>query len=143
MLAREMTDHYVVIGYTHLGERLIDYFRENALPFVLIEEDKQKVDHLLKKGDSMVVGNPLEEDAMSDANISQAKVVIITIDDVEASVVLTKRIRDLNKSCLLIVRNFHDELTEVLETLGANEVISSSKAAMSQILTRLNLRPQA
>jgi len=138
-----MSDHYVVIGYTHLGERLVEYFREKALPYVLIEENGEKIDHLLKQGDPIVVDNPLEKDALRDANVSRAKVVILTIDDVEACTILTKRIRDLNKSCLLIVRNFHDELTEVLESLGANEVISSSKTAMSQILARLNLKPSA
>jgi len=141
MLAREMSGHYVVVGYTHLGERLVEYFRINALPYVLIEEDGEKVDHLLKEGDPIVVDSPLEKDTLSDANISKAKVVIVTTEDVEASTILTKRIRDLNKNCLLIVRNFHDELTEVLESLGANEIISSSKTAMSQILTRLNLKP--
>jgi len=140
MLAREIKNHYVVIGYTHLGERLVDYLRDNALPYVLIEEDRERVNDLLKEGDPIVVANPLKKDALSDANVSQAKGVIVTIDDVEASIILTKRIRDLNKGCLLIVRNFHDELTEVLESLGASEVISSSKTAIGQILAKLNLK---
>jgi len=140
MLAKEMSEHYIVVGYTHLGERLVEYFRANALPYVLIEEHEEKVDHLLREGEPIVVDNPLEKDALNDASISKAKVVILTIDDVEATTILTKRVRDLNKNCLLIVRNFHDELTEVLESLGANEIISSSKTAMGQILTRLNLK---
>lgn len=141
MLAKEMTEHYVVVGYTHLGERIVEYLRQKARPYILIEENKEKVDHLLKEGDPIIVDDPLEKDALRDANISKAKAVIITIDNIEAATILTKRIRDLNKACLLIVRSFHDELTEVLESLGANEVISSSKTAMTQILARLDLKP--
>ena len=140
MLSREVTNHVVVVGYTHLGERLVQFLRKKDLSYVLIEENRELVDHLLTEGQPVVVDNPMEMDSLKDANVRQAKAVIVTIDDVETATILTKRVRDMNKDCLLIVRNFRDELTEVLESLGANEIISSSQSAMDQILTRLNLK---
>ena len=50
--------------------------------------------------------NPLEKDALNDANVLKAKVMILAIDDVETSTILTKGVRDLNRNCLLIVRSF-------------------------------------
>jgi Trk K+ transport system NAD-binding subunit len=51
---------------------------------------------------------------------------------------VTKRARDRNKKTLIIVRCYLDEFTEILESLGANEVISSSKSAFSGISPHLD-----
>jgi Trk K+ transport system NAD-binding subunit len=51
---------------------------------------------------------------------------------------VTKRARDRNKRAVIIVRCFLDEFTEILESLGANEVISSSKSAFSGIAPHLD-----
>ena len=48
-----------------------------------------------------------------------------------------KRARDHNKKANIIVRCYLDEFTEILESLGANEVISSSKSAFNEIATHV------
>ncbi|MBD3216190.1 MAG: hypothetical protein GF311_26490 [Candidatus Lokiarchaeota archaeon] len=50
------------------------------------------------------------------------------MDDTTQSILITKRIRDLNKNCKIITRMFLDEVAEVLMEQPFNtEVISSSK----------------
>jgi hypothetical protein len=50
------------------------------------------------------------------------------LDDKTQSILITKRIRDLNKNCKIITRMFLDEVAEVLMEQSFNtEVISSSK----------------
>jgi Trk K+ transport system NAD-binding subunit len=51
--------------------------------------------------------------------------------------VITKRVRDMNKGCKLIVRYFQDDMAEVIEALGATEVVSSSKSMARSILAKL------
>ncbi len=48
MLAKEMKDHAVVIGYTHLGQRIVDYLRQAKRPYVLIDRDPTAVDDLVR-----------------------------------------------------------------------------------------------
>ena len=52
---------------------------------------------------------------------------------------ITKKVRDMNKNCVLIVRCFEDELGEVLESLGTNMIISSSKRAAEELVKTLHL----
>jgi hypothetical protein len=47
----------------------------------------------------------------------------------------TKRARERNKKAAIAVRCYLDEFTEILESLSANEVISSSKSAFNEIAT--------
>ena len=42
-----------------------------------------------------------------------------------------------NKTCRIIARCFQDEFVEILESLGATEVISSSKNAFENIVIRM------
>jgi hypothetical protein len=46
MLAKEMKDHAIVVGYTHLGQRIVDYLRQAKRPYVLIDRDPAAVDDL-------------------------------------------------------------------------------------------------
>ncbi len=139
LMAQMMKGHTVVIGYSHLGKRLVQHFLKEGIPFVLIEKDREKIDELLRDHQPIVIDDAREPDALADANVKGAKAVIVASNNVETALLVTKRVRDLNKQCLLIVRCFHDELTEVLEALGANGVISSSKTAFEEIVKTLGL----
>lgn len=139
MIAKEMQNHIVVIGYSHLGERLVDYFRENKIPYCLIEKDKDKVDELLRLGEPIIVDDSKEQDALKDANINSAKAIIIASNNLETALIVTKRARDYNKDCLIVTRCFQDEFGEIIESLGANEVASSSKSAFEDIIKKLKI----
>lgn len=137
MIAKEIENHIVIIGYTHLGMRLVNYFKENKVPYCLIEKDKEKVDELLRAGDPVIVDDAKEQDALDDANINKSKVVIIASNNLETALLVTKRVRQINKDCRIITRCFQDEFVEIIESLGATEVISSSKNAFEDIVKNL------
>lgn len=137
MIAREIENHIVIIGYTHLGMRLVSHFKANKIPYCLIEKDKEKIDELLRAGDPVIVDDAREQDALEDANIDKSKVVIIASNNLETALLVTKRARQINKDCRIITRCFQDEFAEIIESLGANEVISSSKNAFEDIVKNL------
>lgn len=137
LTAQLMRNHFVIVGYSHLGSRLVQHLRQQGLPYVLIEKDRDRVDELLAAHEPVIVDDAREEDALQHASIAEAKAVIIASNNVETALLVTKKVRDTNKACGLIVRCFHDELAEVLEALGATHVISSSKTALEEIVRHL------
>src|SRR6266849_3441074 len=96
MLAGELRNHVIVVGYTHLGARIVEHLRDAGLPYVLVDRDPAVVDDLVRLGEPVVVDN-----------------------------------------AHIIVRCYMDDFAEILETLEANEVISSSKSAFEGIAPRL------
>jgi hypothetical protein len=134
MLAKEMHGHIVVVGYSNLGHRLVQYFRKENIPCCVVERDRDKVDDLLREGEPVVVDDARQLDAIEDANVAEAKVVIVASNNLETALLVTKRVRDRNKTCRIIARCFQDEFAEILESLGATEVISSSKNAFENIV---------
>jgi len=139
MMAKDLQDHIIVIGFSHFGERLVNYYKEKQIPYCLIEKDKDKIDELLCLGEPVIIDDAKEADALNDANISKAKAVIIASNNLETALIVTKRARDCNKDCLIITRCFQDEFAEILESLGANEVISSSKNAFEDTLKKVKI----
>jgi hypothetical protein len=99
MIASEMKNHIVVIGYTHLGERLITHFREQKIPYCLIEKDKERLDELLRRGEPVVVDNAKDMDALTAASVGSAKIVILASNNLETALIVTKRARQINKDC--------------------------------------------
>jgi len=138
MLAKEMQNHVIVVGYTHLGIRIVEYLRRVKQPYVLIDKDPAAVDDLVRDGEPIIVDDAKQESSLTDAGIEHAKLVIITSNNIETALLVTKHARDRNKKTLIIVRCYLDEFTEILESLGANEVISSSKSAFSGISSHLD-----
>jgi len=137
MLASEMKDHVIIIGRGHLGGHLVDHLRETARPYVLVEKDSMAVDDLIRAGEPVIVDDAKEESTLIEAGVDRARLIVITSNVIETALLVTKRSRERNKKATIIVRCYMDEFTEILESLGANEVISSSKSAFNEIATHI------
>jgi hypothetical protein len=137
MLASEMKDHVIVVGRGHLGSHLVDHLRQTARPYVLVEKDSMAVDDLIRAGEPVIVDDAKQESTLIDAGVDRARLIVITSNIIETALLVTKRARDRNKKATIIVRCYLDEFTEILESLGANEVISSSKSAFNEIATHI------
>jgi len=141
MLASEMKDHVIIVGRGHLGGHLVDHLRETARPYVLVEKDSMAVDDLIRAGEPVIVDDAKEESTLIEAGVDRARLIVITSNVIETALLVTKRSRERNKKATIIVRCYIDEFTEILESLGANEVISSSKSAFNEIATHLGAVP--
>jgi len=137
MLAGEIRNHVIVVGYTHLGARIVQHLRDARLQYVLVDMNPAAVDDLVRAGEPVVVDNAKQESTLMDAGIAHAKTVIVATNNVETALLVTKRAREKNAKAHIIVRCYVDDFAEILETLGANEVISSSKSAFEGIADRL------
>jgi hypothetical protein len=137
MLAGEIKNHIIVVGYTHLGARIVQHLRDAHAAYVLIDQDPTAVDDLVRIGEPVIVDNAKQDSTLADAGVAHAKTVIVATNNVETALLVTKKARERNPSAHIIVRCYVDDFAEILETLGANEVISSSKSAFEGIAPRL------
>jgi TrkA-N domain len=137
MLAGELRNHVIVVGYTHLGARIVKHLREAGLPYVLVDRDPAVVDDLVRLGEPVIVDNAKQDSTLVDAGIAHARTVVVATNNVETALLVTKKAREKNPEAHIIVRCYMDDFAEILETLGANEVISSSKSAFEGIAPRL------
>ncbi|MEK7858000.1 MAG: NAD(P)-binding protein [Elusimicrobiota bacterium] len=127
-------DHTIIVGYTHLGARLVEHCISKKLPYVLIEKDKALVDDLLRRGEPVVIDDARSKDALPAANVAGARRMIIASNNIETSLILTKTAREANPALKIVARCPIDDLVGVLEKLGADHVYSASQAAFNAVL---------
>src|SRR6056297_798222 len=114
-LAKHQKNHSVVIGYRHLGNRIVDELRRRKKPYALIEKDEELIDELLKIGESVVVGDRIDEENLELAAIKQAKEVFLCINVPRETIVIAEKVRKMNKECDLYIRIFNEQFQHYLE----------------------------
>lgn len=133
ILAGEVTDHAVVISFTNVGKRAYELFTERDVPCVVIEEDREVVEDLVREGRPLVLGNGRHESDLLAANVPRAHVVLVACDDLETVMVTCSLVRELNPTCTLISRCYEDDIGEVLAKRYNVKIISTSKMAAEHI----------
>lgn len=91
MLAGELRNHVIVVGYTHLGARIVEHPREAGLPYVLVDRDPAVVDDLVRDGEPVVVDNAKQDSTLVDAGIAHARTVVVATNNVETALLVTKK----------------------------------------------------
>src|SRR5215831_6296687 len=109
MLAKEMQNHVIVVGYTHLGARITEHLRKHSCSYVLIDKEASSVDDLVRQGEPVIVDDAKQESTLVDAGIERARLVVITSNAIETALLVTKHARDRNKKAQIIVRCYLDE----------------------------------
>ncbi len=136
-IARDTKDHTVIIGFSHLGQRIREYLQKIGHEYVVIEENQELVASLIEAEEPLVLRKPHNLDALEDANIKDAKLVITTKNDLETLVIATDLIRDVNKTCRIISRCYNDSIAKIIETKSKVETISTSKYACEFIMKEI------
>lgn len=129
-------NHTIIIGYSHLGQRLVEHCIAHRLPYVVVEKSKELVDDLLRRGEPVVVDDARSKDALPAANVAGAKRLIVASNNIETALIVTKRARDANPGLEILVRCNHDDFNDLLEKLGANKVYSTSQVTFEQLSGR-------
>jgi len=104
LMAGQVKDHTIIVGYSHLGRRIVQHCIDQKLPYTLIERNSAAVDDLLRLGEPVIVDDARTDDALPAANIKAAKRVIIAADNLETSLIVTKNARELNPACKISAR---------------------------------------
>jgi Trk K+ transport system NAD-binding subunit len=127
----------LLIGMNHINIRLLNEIKRefSNINYCLIEENEELVEELLEEKDTeVIIGDPKEYITLRKIPIKDMDLVINTLPNTANSILITKRIRDLNKNCKVISRFFLDEVAEVMTEEPFNaKVISSSKFTVERM----------
>lgn len=135
--------HYkniLMIGMNHISLRLARAFKKmENINYTIIEEDEEIIEDMTGNltDPHLVMGDPKEISTMKEVKIGEVDCVLNLIKNVTNSVLIAKRIRELNPKCKIISRIFQESIAEMLEKPPFNcEVISSSRATLEILIKK-------
>ena len=142
-----LKNHYIICYNNIYCAELAKQFRENHLPFVVIDPDP----NLAKIAEEnrypyYVIGEPHVETTMLKAHLSSAKCVITLASNLADNIAIISLVRLYEKELgritpySIMANSDDDSDTERLKKLGANSIVSPSKLA-AQRLSAISVRP--
>jgi CPA2 family monovalent cation:H+ antiporter-2 len=130
-------DHLIIIGYGVNGRNLARAARVGGIRYVIIEMNPETVRSEQAKGEPIYYGDATQGAVLQHANIKDARIVVVAINDPTATRRITEMVRRLNPKVHLIVRTRYLQEMKPLYGLGAKEVIPEEFETSVEIFTRV------
>ena len=112
--------HLVVIGYGRVGRFLCAAMREEERPLLVVDEHLERAREARASGLHSVSGDATSEPILEAAGVSRARLVVLTVSDPLASVLIMERIREHHPTLQVLARASGVEHVEALCRAGAS-----------------------
>lgn len=119
----KLKDHYIVCGYGRIGRTVCQEFKENKVPFVVIESNPEIVAKAEEDGVLLIQGDATEEDILLKAGMERAKALVAALALDSQNVFITLTARSLNPNLFITARAEEPLSEKKLLRAGANKVV--------------------
>jgi CPA2 family monovalent cation:H+ antiporter-2 len=134
-LARQV----VLVGYGEVGQRIADALDERGIPFVVVEQNRERVEALRAAGMVAVSGDATEPMALVQAHIADAGLLVIAVADTTDLRPMIEAARTLNPSIPIVVRAENAEEARLLAAEGLQHVLHAKETlAQAMVSTTLD-----
>lgn len=122
-LAEELHQHVILCGYGRVGQNIARFLDKATIPYIAFDLDPVRVRQVREAGEKVAFADVTHFDVLSLARIHQAKAVVISFYNPDATVKIIEQIRIHNKRIPIIARAHDDVEANQLFKQGATEVI--------------------
>ncbi len=119
----EISNHAIICGYGRIGQILAHELAAGKSPFIIVDNDAERIALGEAAGYLCVKGSATEEDSLLAAGIERAKVLATVLPQDTLNVFITLTARNLNRSIRIIARGEQPATEKKLRQAGADEVI--------------------
>tara|TARA_Y100000310_G_scaffold316318_1_gene367868 strand:- start:3990 stop:5696 length:1707 start_codon:yes stop_codon:yes gene_type:complete len=113
----------ILFGYNRIGYDLLESFKKLKKKFLVVDYNPETTLELYKKKIECRYGDVDDEEFLNALNLAQPKMIISTIPEFETNLLLTKKIRQINKEAIIIVVSHQIEEAYKLYKAGVTYVI--------------------
>ena len=130
----------VLVGFGRVGRRISEVLEKNAIPFVVVEQNRELVENLRKRGQAAVSGNAADPTTLIQAHIARAAMLVVATPDTMSFPLLVETSRTLNPDIEIVLRTHSEEESDWLREEGLGLVFFGeeelAKGMVHHVLTR-------
>jgi monovalent cation:H+ antiporter-2, CPA2 family len=135
-----LSNHVVLVGWGRVGKHVAGTLSEEGIPYVMVESNREFVEHLRTKGVPAVWGDATDPAVLIQAHIKDARALVIATPETVKVRAMVETARALNASMRVAVRSHSTEEAERLERDGAGTVfVGERELARSMVAFVLNV----
>ena len=136
-----LTGQVVLVGYGSVGRRMAAALREQQLPFVVAEQNRELVEALRQQGIPAVCGDAAEPEVLIQAHIARAAMLVITPPDTLRARRMVEVARSLNPQVQVLLRTLSEDEAALLRREGLGTVFLGkeelSRSMTAQVLDHM------
>lgn len=117
-----LKNHFIVCGCGRVGRQVCEEFESEGIPFVVTDQNQEKIKFAQKKGWLYLVGDATSEDFLEKAGVRRARGLLTVVDEDQDNVFITLTARSMNPNLFIISRASNDENVTKLYKAGADRV---------------------
>lgn len=123
-IIKKMKNHIIVCGYGRNGFNVCQELDRLKIPYVLIEKTESHLQNFrVDKYKQVILGDAIHEETLLEANIKEAKALIIALPNDANNIFITLTARELNPNIFIICRSSEPSSEKKMYRAGANKVI--------------------
>lgn len=122
-----LKDHYIVCGSGPIALHVVQELMKTEVPTVVIDENAEDFTKQFSK--SLVFwinGDPSDDDLLLEANIENAKGIVVTSSSDKDNLYITVTVRQLNPNIRIVAQTSCIKMKEKLQRVGASAIICTN-----------------
>ena len=123
----------IIAGFGRVGQIVARVLRVKGLPFTALDSSQTNVDFVRRFGNEVYYGDPSRLDLLRAAGAHNARVLVLAIDDVDASVRTATLVREQFPQLRIFARARNRQHAFALMDAGVTEVIRETYASSLEI----------
>jgi monovalent cation:H+ antiporter-2, CPA2 family len=112
----------VLVGYGRVGKRIALALTERGIPYVIVEQSRERVEELREQGLAAVSGNLGDPEVLIQAHIAKAAMLVIATPDTVHVRQMVETARLLNPAIEVVVRTHSEDESELLAADGFGKI---------------------
>ena len=111
---RYLSGQVVLVGYGRVGRRIAQALSERSIPYVVVEQNRERVQELRDKDVAAVSGDAADPAVLIQSHIAKASMLVIATPDTMSVRRMAEIARTLNPAIEIAVRTHSEEETRLL-----------------------------
>jgi len=137
---RFLSGQVVLVGYGRVGRRIGEALTAQGVPYVVAEQNRERVEHLRESGIASVSGDAVQPFVLIQAHIAKASMLVIATPDTVSHRRMAEIARTLNPGIEIVVRTHDEEEAQLLETEKVGKVFFGERELASAMIRHVLAR---
>ena len=127
--------HVILCGYGKTGQHLARFLEQEQIGFMALDLDPERVREAANAGEPVAWGDCTRRENLLAAGIARARVLVVTFADLDTTLRLVERVRELRPDLPVVARSREEEDAERLFQAGAAEVVPEALESSVMLAT--------
>jgi CPA2 family monovalent cation:H+ antiporter-2 len=127
--------HAILCGYGRTGQHLARFLEAEGISYMALDLDPERVREANIAAEPVSYGDAARKETLLAAGLPRARVVVITFADIDASLRVVHRVRELRPDVAIVARAREQDDVEKLYAAGAAEVVPEALESSVMLAT--------